>query len=149
MRYTIAAKPTVYNHVQFRSRLEARWAAFFDQCGWKWDYEPLDLKGWVPDFSISSPFCKILCEVKPVDIEDRSQLDSFDKAIAHFRQCQVLHLGVSPNMEKCGSIGRLCDLPDDADYSWDDVYSFLFGNGDKNGVEQMWREAGNLVQWIP
>lgn len=49
---TIAAIPTVYNGVQFRSRLEARWAAFFDLCGWRWDYEPLDLNGWIPDFAV-------------------------------------------------------------------------------------------------
>ena len=30
----IAAIPTTYSGVVFRSRLEARWAAFFDLCGW-------------------------------------------------------------------------------------------------------------------
>jgi hypothetical protein len=29
-RYTVKAHPTMYNGVQYRSRLEARWAAFFD-----------------------------------------------------------------------------------------------------------------------
>ena len=28
--------PTVYDLVRFRSRLEAKWARFFDFCGWKW-----------------------------------------------------------------------------------------------------------------
>lgn len=46
----IRSHPTTYADVRFRSRLEARWAAFFDLAGWKWEYEPLDLKGWVPDF---------------------------------------------------------------------------------------------------
>lgn len=54
-----AAIPTMYNGVQFRSRLEARWAAFFDLCGWRWEYEPFDLNGWIPDFivnpSVSEP----------------------------------------------------------------------------------------------
>ena len=33
--------PTLYGGVRFRSRLEARWAAFFfDVAGWSWEYEP-------------------------------------------------------------------------------------------------------------
>jgi hypothetical protein len=51
----IANIPTTYNGVQFRSRLEAKWAAFFDLLGWRWHYEPLDLDGWIPDFLIE-PF---------------------------------------------------------------------------------------------
>jgi hypothetical protein len=52
MRYTIKAHPTKYNGVQYRSRLEARWAAFFDLIEWKHEYEPIDLPGWVPDFRV-------------------------------------------------------------------------------------------------
>lgn len=63
----IAAHPTVYNDVQFRSRLEARWAAFFDILGWRWAYEPTELDGWIPDFEIYGAANTILCEVKPID----------------------------------------------------------------------------------
>ena len=31
---------TEYKGYKFRSRLEARWAVFFDACGVKWEYEP-------------------------------------------------------------------------------------------------------------
>lgn len=31
---------TYYKGYKFRSRLEARWAVFFDECGVDWDYEP-------------------------------------------------------------------------------------------------------------
>lgn len=61
-----AAIPTMYNGVQFRSRLEARWAAFFDLCGWQWEYEPFDLNGWIPDFMLRGDR-DILVEVKPID----------------------------------------------------------------------------------
>lgn len=60
------AHPTVYAGVRFRSRLEASWAAFFDQCGWQWEYEPYDLEGWTPDFAIKGTKAIILVEVKPI-----------------------------------------------------------------------------------
>jgi hypothetical protein len=56
---------TVYNGVQYRSRLEAKWACFFDLLGWPHEYEPFDLDGYIPDFAIM--FKKpLLVEVKPV-----------------------------------------------------------------------------------
>lgn len=69
----IHAIPTVYSGVRFRSRLEARWAAFFDVVGWAWNYEPIDLHGWIPDFSIMTTGDKLLVEVKPAaDFDDAS-----------------------------------------------------------------------------
>jgi hypothetical protein len=55
---------TVYKGIRFRSRLEAKWAAFFDLLGWRWAYEPLDLRGYIPDFHLhfKNP---LLVEVKP------------------------------------------------------------------------------------
>lgn len=41
---------TTYRGVRFRSRAEARWAAFFDEVGWRWSYEPIDAGGYIPDF---------------------------------------------------------------------------------------------------
>jgi hypothetical protein len=60
------AIPTKYNGIQFRSRLEATWAAFFDRLGWKWEYEPFDTNGWIPDFVLLFPMQqRVLVEVKP------------------------------------------------------------------------------------
>ena len=64
--YRIKAHPTMYNGVQYRSRLEARWAAFFDLIEWQHEYEPIDLPGWSPDFLLHGHRSKILVEVKPV-----------------------------------------------------------------------------------
>lgn len=41
--------------IQFRSRLEARWAYIFDSMGWIWEYEPIDLNGYIPDFIVDIP----------------------------------------------------------------------------------------------
>lgn len=60
------AIPTEYRGHRFRSRLEARWACFFDNCGWPWEYEPFDLDGYIPDFVLTFPHAPILVEVKPV-----------------------------------------------------------------------------------
>jgi len=69
------AIPTMYNGRQYRSRLEARWAAYFDLKEWEYEYEPFDLPGWIPDFVIKrNPFSRngktykpkfLLVEVKP------------------------------------------------------------------------------------
>jgi hypothetical protein len=57
--------PTRYKGRQYRSRLEARWAAFFDLLSWKYEYEPCDFEGWIPDFVLYEA-TTVYVEVKPV-----------------------------------------------------------------------------------
>ena len=63
----IKAIETEYNGILFRSRLEARWAVFFDAAGVKYEYEPysfmLDGIGYVPDFYL--PDYELYVEAKP------------------------------------------------------------------------------------
>jgi hypothetical protein len=59
--------PTVHKGRRFRSRLEARWASFFDLMGWPYEYEPFELKGWIPDFLLTGNE-PVLVEVKPVHV---------------------------------------------------------------------------------
>lgn len=65
MNYDIRPIETTYAGSLFRSRLEARWAAMFDLLGWRWDYEPIDFSGWIPDFAIYGAYV-VYAEVKPV-----------------------------------------------------------------------------------
>lgn len=65
MKYEIASIPTRYGNTLFRSRLEARWAAFAGLCGWKWRYEPVDLKNWIPDFWFALPCGHSECCLRP------------------------------------------------------------------------------------
>ena len=58
--------PTKYKGVWYRTRLEARWAVFFDLVGWHYAYEPCDLNGWIPDFLLSGINEEIFVEVKPL-----------------------------------------------------------------------------------
>lgn len=67
---TIQAIQTRYAGHHFRSRLEARWAVFFDTLGIKWEYEPQgylvgyegDRTPYLPDFYL--PKEKLWVEVK-------------------------------------------------------------------------------------
>lgn len=65
----IKAIETRYRGYRFRSRLEARWAVFFDRVGVKWEYEPQGfdlgpgLGPYLPDFWL--PEYRHWVEVKP------------------------------------------------------------------------------------
>lgn len=83
---------TRYKGYNFRSRLEARWAVFFDAIGLKWEYE---VEGFVlsngtyylPDFKITSAYNIITWyDVKPAGSGDcekmeRLRKDVFENAI--------------------------------------------------------------------
>lgn len=74
--------PTIRNGVRFRSILEADWAAFFDQHGMEWLYEPDTIRlgdvAYVPDFWF--PKLQTVVEVKGViDDSDRHKLTSFSR----------------------------------------------------------------------
>lgn len=66
---TIKAIETRYAGCRFRSRLEARWAVFFDTLGIEWQYEPEGFElpsGWyLPDFLLSLKQGRVWFEVKP------------------------------------------------------------------------------------
>lgn len=59
---------TIYNGYRFRSRLEARWAVFFDVLGVTYQYEPegFDIGGewYLPDFYL--PRLETYVEIKPL-----------------------------------------------------------------------------------
>ena len=64
--YKIQAIPTKWDGRMYRSRLEAKWAAFFDACGWKHEYEPIDFGFWSPDFALMGVDGPIYVEIKPI-----------------------------------------------------------------------------------
>lgn len=141
MQYEIKAIPTTYAGVNFRSRLEARWAAFFDLCGWTWDYEPFDLNGWSPDFLIKGLTLPVLVEVKPIDLAEPitvETVNAYTKAVLHSgSEHALLLLGLGPVDEF--SLGSA-------------IHTSPYGGkiyADMAGEDNLlrWREAGNRVQW--
>ncbi len=78
---------TVYKGYRFRSRLEARWAVFFDALGVKWEYEKegydLGRDGWyLPDFWLTD--WQMWVEVKGTDLTE----DVVHKAFSLMQQGQ-------------------------------------------------------------
>jgi hypothetical protein len=55
---TVKAIETFYRGCRFRSRLEARWACFWDHLGTRWEYEPQGFmigdRPYLPDFRLSN-----------------------------------------------------------------------------------------------
>jgi len=74
----IKAIETRYKGYRFRSRLEARWAVFFDFMEWEWQYEKegftLPSGMYLPDFWIAT--VNMWAEVKP------KPLNSHEKKLA-------------------------------------------------------------------
>ena len=77
---------TIYNGYRFRSRLEARWAVFFDVLGVTYQYEPegFDLNGtwYLPDFYLND--FKIYVEIKPA-IDNYDAYQEWELLCAKFR----------------------------------------------------------------
>lgn len=79
----IQAIETYYKGYKFRSRLEARWAVFFDSLGIRWEYEPegLNINGvyYLPDFYL--PDSHQFFEVKGVlDSQDEQKIQALISA---------------------------------------------------------------------
>lgn len=106
----ITAIPTTYKNIEFRSRLEAKWAAMFDQLGWPWEYEPVDFDGYIPDFHIDFGREQFFVEIKPAFISEELK-PAMDKAVSALRESRretILVLGASPGRM---TIGDYCGYP--------------------------------------
>lgn len=82
----IKAIETAYQGYRFRSRLEARWAVFFNALGLRWQYEPegFELPGgerYLPDFLLldNGRMPDIFIEVKPPTPLDRDDGERWRK----------------------------------------------------------------------
>ena len=161
MIYNMKAHQTIYKGVSFRSRLEARWAAFFDLIGWEWEYEPFDLIGWTPDFLVSFHCGHMECGGKQsrhkllVEVKPYTKIEQFDGhpctmyPYGHFDASSLEDDVVIPadasaafgndpyisRWEMChGAGGGIYTLMD-----WTDI----------EDIDVLWNKAGAKVQWKP
>lgn len=139
---TIQAIETHYASHRFRSRLEARWAVFFDTLGVHWEYEPqgyligTDRTPYLPDFWL--PGLNVWAEVK-------GDPDGLDLNLLHEA---VLADGL-PSARGLLLLGPIPDVPSGhltAHWmlsNWDEqVVNLPFGFGDSGE----YRNAG--TDWI-
>jgi hypothetical protein len=101
--------PTEYKGIQMRSKLEAKWAKWFDDNGIRWIYEPEGFQKdgikYLPDFAL--PDLKIIFEVKGV-------MDDYDQ-----KKKKIM-------VEICKETGWLYVI------GFDDIpYAFLYSLGEK------------------
>lgn len=97
----IAAIPTMYEGIQFRSRLEATWARFFDLLELNWTYEPEGFDGWIPDFMLYGKADAVYVEVKP-ETEISWRLEEYAERYLHISKSintPILLVGRDPATE--------------------------------------------------
>lgn len=158
------ALPTIYRGVQYRSLLEARYAAWFDLVGLRVVYEPEAFNGYIPDFVWAHDtshdrersfgmyvdgdwLCgpSIVFEVKGA----LEQQDTEKMLHSGFSGAIVILDGRGPAFGQtlCGTQileiddggGAVASFPEACRCNW-------FGPTILD-LENTWREAGNLVQW--
>lgn len=130
---------TEYKGYKFRSRLEARWAVFFDACNAEWEYEPegFDLGNgiyYLPDFLIhnvaflhhSEYKIDLWVEVKgQLTDTDRAKIEKFSKVAfnSNITPCEnpILVVSKIPEGEK---FFELCDSVFDMAYANEKVEPF-------------------------
>lgn len=134
----IRAIPTKYAGVQFRSRLEARWAAYFDLVGLTWEYEPFDFPGWIPDFLVKGEDLEhsVLLEVKP------EYTDCYTEMCAMVRSVEAVEWAeASFDMYMSTIVKGQITLFLAVGHSPAGIYAF---HPHDAGA---WKEAANIVQW--
>jgi hypothetical protein len=108
---------TQYQGYNFRSRLEARWAVFFDALGLKWEYEPegfelTDGTRYLPDFKVQYPdggweWFEVKSSLSNMSIEEWLKILKFEKESG----CGILILDGTPDAKMYQTASRAieCD----------------------------------------
>lgn len=94
---------TLYEGVRFRSRLEARWAVFFDRLGIKWHYEhegyETPFGRYLPDFWLPNVYLRhkdqkgVLLEIKPAGWhDDRFEVEKYTTVGSDGKEVEREHM---------------------------------------------------------
>lgn len=116
---------TTYGGIEYRSRLEARYAAFFAAIGWTFTYEPFDADGYIPDFLIHGE-APLLVEVKPAVTvaEFHAPVDKLTRGLTRHWKHDILIVGASPlpllPAFSPGDTRPLAGLLGEPEHDWDD-----------------------------
>lgn len=147
----------------YRSRIEAVWSYVFEKLGWEWDYEPIDLDWYIPDFILKTTYGeKILCEIKG-DVDIIKTYEPYLKKIINSgwkgryiilgstvtNDNNEVVIGVGGNTESSEEVTNITIKKISGWVLASSTEENLLGkveetNGDFNSV---WVEARNLAQW--
>jgi hypothetical protein len=170
-----AGIPTAFNGTRYRSRLEARWGAFFNLLKWDAHYEPFDLNGYIPDFILHGRKQRILVEVKPVASDDDVLFQMATEKIAKsgWKDDALIVSYFLPRHDDDPAIGWLGEYMDHCnDFCWalapftdadgglgfcheyqcycnriTGVNEHSYSLKSSAQIESRWLKAGNAVQW--
>ena len=132
MRKTIKSIETVYNGYRFRSRLEARWAVFFDALGVKYEYESEGFKlqngeRYLPDFRVKCHGTRGRSDEEPFDLyievkgkmtlEDANKIKLFSHEYPILIVDKIPDCGCATDSEICGSYNLMNGI---------DIYPFNY-----------------------
>lgn len=104
----IKAIETSYNGYKFRSRLEARWAVFFDTVGMKYEYEPGGFENngqrYLPDFYLpDAANYGCFVEVKPNAMSRLPEIEKAVKCICAQTAKPLVLMGDIPLITDCST----------------------------------------------
>ena len=119
---------TIYHGYRFRSRLEARWAVFFDSLGVKYEYEPegfrlSDGSAYLPDFYL--PRFELFVEIKASRDLDDGKAETFAMS------------------GDCNGILVCYGQPIDHDYRF--ITSYEANDGGGGSYDTDWGPAGSVM----
>lgn len=136
--HRLKAIETRYKGYRFRSRLEARWAVFFDTLGIRWEYEPEGYQlangtYYLPDFWL--PELAALIEIKPDDL----QLEQARQEPVEARKIREAAQGLSETRKQSIAPVMLCGTPGS-----ENVYVYAYDVTDGSGGEGWWEFAWHV-----
>ena len=122
-----------YKGLEFRTFLEAHWAAFFDLAGWKWSFNPKEIDEWRPDFLVTIPCGHSECGGDHTLVVSILAVDSLSQVQGH------------PSLKYSYEVT-------DADGKWIADAGALFGKSPSISEWQMSHGAGggieNVLGWV-
>lgn len=128
-------KETRYSGITFRSRLEARWAVFFDKLGLKWEYEPEGFQldqgvGYLPDFFVHGVSGTVGGKKKQKDglfIEVKGNLTPYDCVKLNGFEYPIFVVGDVPNATR---------VWDDVSHDYREAPDFMFSENTIDGKKR-------------
>lgn len=158
---------TVYKGYRFRSRLEARWAVFFDTIGAKWEYEPEGYKlkdgtYYLPDFllhdvrgrGVNHTYLKKSVNPGEIYVEVKGKLSEEDLNKVWLFPFPIIIFGQIPDEEFHeyrdidGKYHSFWSFNFDKDED-ENFYNLQFSEGDYYWTEPVAAKGGGLVLDYP